>query len=64
MTRQEQLVHVIACEATRCLEELLPIPKRQRALMFFELFLVVKRGLEEFSRRSEEQENRLVPGNN
>ena len=64
MTRQERLMHVIAFDAVRHIEEVLPIPKSKRAVMFFEVFQVVKRGLEEFSLRSEDKENRLVPGNN
>ncbi len=64
MTRQERLMHAIAFEAVRHIEEVLPIPKGKRAVMFFEIFQVVRRGLEEFSLRSDKKDNRLVPGNN
>jgi hypothetical protein len=64
MTRQERLLHRVAFDAARRVEEVLTIPRNKRARMFFELFQAIKRGLEEFSLRGEERENRLSPGNN
>jgi hypothetical protein len=64
MTRQERLLHAIAFEVARRIEEVLSIPKSRRAILFFELFQAVKRGLEAFSGRSEERKDRLAPGNN
>ena len=64
MTRRERLLHRAAF-ATACrIEEVLSIPRHERARMFFELFVAVRRGLEEFSLRREGQKDRLVPGNN
>lgn len=64
MIRRERLLHETACEVARRVEEILSIPRHERARMFFELFLAVKRGLEEFSLRSGERKDRLAPGNN
>jgi len=64
MTRRERLLHETAFEAARRVEEVLPIPRRERARIFFELFVAVRRGLEEFSLRSGERKDRLAPGNN
>ena len=64
MTRRERLLHETAFEAARRVEEVLPIPRRERARIFFELFVAVRRGLEEFSLRADGHKDRLVPGNN
>jgi hypothetical protein len=62
MTRREKLLHATAFATARRIEELLVIPRRQRARRFFELFQAVKHGLEEFSLGSGKCENRPEPG--
>jgi hypothetical protein len=52
MNEQEKLIHAAAFDAARRVEELLAIPRRERALRFFELFQLLKRGLEEFCVRN------------
>jgi hypothetical protein len=64
MTRQERLTHRAAFDAARRVEELLAIPRDKRALKFFELFHLVKRGLEDFRLRSERQRWMTEPGDN
>jgi len=64
MTRRERLLHATAFEVTRCLEEILALPRQKRARMFFELFVAVKRGLEGFSLRISRGTDRIVPGSN
>jgi hypothetical protein len=64
MTRQERLMHAVAFEAARQVEEVLPLPTGKRALRFFEVLQAVKGGLEEFSRRRWEREDRILPGGN
>jgi hypothetical protein len=64
MSKEERLLHQVACEAARQVEEALALPSSQRALRFFEIFRLVKGGLEEFSRRRNEREGPLVPDMN
>jgi hypothetical protein len=63
MTREERLIHAIACEAALRVEKILAIPRKKRALRFFELVQIVKRGMEEFSMRRDRPE-RMEPGRN
>jgi len=64
MTGRERLLHITAFEAARRIEEVLIVPRRLRAIRFFELFQLIKRGLEEFSDRSKEHRGRWEPGDN
>jgi hypothetical protein len=63
MTKRERLLHETVFEVARRIEEVLSIPRHERARMFFELFVTVRRGLEEFNLRAEGHKDRLAPGN-
>lgn len=64
MTSYERLLHTVAFDAARMVEDVVAIPRKQRARMFFEVFRAIKRGLEEFKANSEQPGSRLSPGNN
>jgi len=64
MNDQEKIVHQIAFEAASHVEQLLAFPKGKRALQFFELYQLVRRGLAEYSQRSDWHYEQLTVATN
>jgi hypothetical protein len=49
MIERESLIHAVAFATTREVEQVVPFPRKQRARLFFEVFVRLKRALEQVS---------------